>query len=179
MKTIRVLAIALIGLYISGCAAGATVPSLTYDGDQKTYASALKNNIHVADVMGGRETNPAWTSQISDQAFISALRNTLELQQLLNPNGRYQLDVFITNLKQPLVGLDMTATLTVEYSILDKENNTVVFNETISASHTATVGDAFVGTKRLQLATEGAGRNNIAAFLEELAIQSLRRSGTN
>ena len=70
---------------------------------------------------------------------------------------------------QPLLGLDMTVTTHVRYTLKDTQSGSVVLDKMLVASYTATVGDAFVGAKRLRLANEGSARKNIGLFLEELS----------
>ena len=61
----------------------------------------------------------------------------------------------------------MTVIVTVHYTIVD-ERNKIVFDQTIVTPCTATVGDAFVGVKRVRIASEGAIRSNIGALIEKL-----------
>ncbi len=69
----------------------------------------------------------------------------------------------------PLFGFDMTVTTRIRYTLVDTHTNQVLLEEVIAAPHTATTGDAFVGTTRLRLANEGSAKKNIQNFLNRLA----------
>ena len=69
---------------------------------------------------------------------------------------------------QPLIGFDMTVTSHIAYSLVRNATQEAVLQETIVAPYTATVGDAFLGVKRLQLANEGSVRENVRQFLDKL-----------
>jgi hypothetical protein len=56
------------------------------------------------------------------------------------------------------------------------ENNSIVFDETIIAPHTATFSDSAIAIKRLRLANEGAGNKNIEAFLEKLSALNIDKN---
>jgi hypothetical protein len=45
----------------------------------------------------------------------------------------------------------------------------MLFDETIIAPYTATIGDAFVAIKRLRLANEGSGRKNVEGLMNKLS----------
>ncbi|QHS10273.1 hypothetical protein [Sinimarinibacterium sp. NLF-5-8] len=120
-------------------------------------------------VEGGKQTNPLWVSQVSNEAFAQALQ--LSLQQagyLSGAHNQYALRATLMALDKPLIGLNMTSTAQVSYVLRDAASDQVIFNEQIVASHTATVGDAFVAAKRVRLANEGAIRANIEKFIRRL-----------
>ncbi len=169
MKLIKFGFIALLTVYITGCATGAKMENMVYNGEGRSYPEALKENVEVAGVLGGEKTNPAWTSKISDIAFEGALKESLKAQGLLSDNGKYQLAVNMVKVAQPLVGLNMKVTTHIKYTLTDKATNAVVFDEVIEAPHVTKVGEALVATKRLRLANEGSGMKNIEAFLAKLS----------
>lgn len=70
------------------------------------FDESLKKQIGIALVEGGELTNPAWTSQISNEDFFIAIKNSLASHGLLSSGGRYQLKVSITKMDQPVFGLD-------------------------------------------------------------------------
>lgn len=147
MRNARILAVLAALLYLTGCASGAKMGNMVYDGQVKPYDAALQNNVDVTNVSGGEETNPAWTSEIDNNAFAGALKQTLQKQGLLAGSGRYQLEALLLEVDQPVFGLDFEVTTHVKYILTDRENNgAVVLNETIIAPYTATIGDAFAAT---------------------------------
>jgi len=110
------------------------------------------------------------TSEIDNNAFAGALKQTLQKQGLLAGSGRYQLEALLLEVDQPVFGLDFEVTTHVKYILTDRENNgAVVLNETIIAPYTATIGDAFAAIKRLRLANEGSGKANIQGLVEKLS----------
>jgi hypothetical protein len=158
-----------ISIFLVGCASSAKMENMVYQGNSNIYPEELKESIEVSSVTGGEKTNAAWTSEIDNDAFSSALRDSLAAQDLLSDNGRYQLEVKMLEVDQPLFGFDMTVTTHVKYTITDTVNNVVIFDQAIDAPYTATMGDAFAGVKRLRLANEGSGKKNIESLLEELS----------
>lgn len=176
MKLMKVVLILTAVLYITGCASGAKMENMTYQGEQKSYSEDIKNNVGLSDVSGGEKTNPVWTSEISDEAFSGALKNSLQAQGLLSDDGIYNLKVKLIKVEQPIFGLDFEVKTHVQYILTNSKDNSVVFNETIVAPHTATVGDAFAAVKRLRLANEGSGMKNIEQFLAKLSELKIIKS---
>ena len=132
---------------------------------------ALKTNIALRDVTGGKETNPAWVSNVSSSEFELALEESLRSVGMLSANrqgGRYQLVAHLEKLDQPLMGFDMTVTASVSYSLVERSSGKTVWQKSLLSPYTATVSDAFVGSQRLRLANEGTIRQNIAQLIAEL-----------
>lgn len=170
MKLIKLLVVLVLSTYLFGCASGAKQENIAYKPIQKaTYAPELGKNVALNSVSGGRETNPMWTSEISNQAFLGALRNSLTSQDLYSDKGRYNLQVEMVGVDKPLVGFDMTVTTRVRYRLVDTDSDQIVFEELVVAPYTATVGDAFAAVTRLRLANEGSAKKNIENFLRRLA----------
>ncbi|WP_028864032.1 hypothetical protein [Psychromonas aquimarina] len=169
MKVIKsTLAIATC-LYLAGCASGAQLQNMVYQGEQKVYPAEVQNNLALSSVSGGEETNPVWTSEISDEAFSGAIKQSLLKQGLFSDDGKYSLAVKMVEIDQPSFGFDMTVTTKVQYTLTETLSGVVVLDEAVVAPHTATVGDAFSGVERLRLANEGSGKKNIELLLEKLA----------
>lgn len=157
-------------LYLAGCASGAKMENMVYDGPEKQYSTGLENSMAVPSVTGGEKTNPAWTSEIDNDAFAGALKESLLKEGLLSGKGRYQLEVIMLEVDQPIFGLDFKVTTHIKYILTDLKNDqAVLMNKTVVASHTATIGDAFAAIKRLRLANEGSGKENIAGLLDALS----------
>lgn len=163
-------------LSLSGCATGATVAGMTVSPAElaKPVNQAAQRAVAVGDVGGGSETNAMWTSQVGDQEFRAALVESLRLAGLLAEGpAPYTLKAMLVSLQQPMFGLDMTVTATVQYAVTDAKTGAVVWQEAVATPHTATMGDAFAGTTRLRLANEGAMRKNIAVVVEKLGAKAL------
>lgn len=63
--------------------------------------------------------------------------------------------------------MNFNVTTRIEY-ILYFENN-IKYQTIVTANGTATMNDAFVGTKRLRIANENSAKENIKNFIEELS----------
>jgi hypothetical protein len=179
MRQLMQVASFILITMLFGCASGAKMESMVYNGLEKTYDEALKTEVAVETVFGGKNTNPLWASKISNDAFNGAVKMSLTNQGLYSETGRYQLNVILLNVRQPLFGFDLTVTMHARYILSDtqgkQDQRVVIFDENVVSSHTATLGDSFVGAKRLRLANEGSGMNNIEKFLallSELQITS-------
>ena len=170
MKTIKLISIMWVSVLLFGCASGALKENMVYKGDQKSYDQNLNDSVEVGSISGGEKTNPAWTSEISNEAFSGAVKISLAEQGLLSKDGKYQLSVKLIKVEQPMFGFDMTVTTHVQYVLTDTRNSTILLDEIVVSPHTATVGDAFAGIKRLRLANEGSGKKNIEGLLDKLAI---------
>lgn len=162
----------------SACAQGATARAMTITtADLKGPASPdVAGAIAVGAVSGGRETNPAGKPGIADAAFREALQESLKLAGLLceRPDAPLSVTATIVNLDQPVFGLNLTVTSIVRYAVRTR-SGAVVIDEEIKAEHTATFNEAFSGTTRIKLASEGSARNNIAALVGRL--NTIRRGG--
>ena len=132
-------------------------------GKNAKFANALA----VRNVIGGKKTNPLWVSNISSEAFKASLTKALQTSGYQSAAGPFQVDAKLIEVKQPLIGIDMTVTTVVEYTVIDG-TGTSVFKKTIRAPYTAKFSDSLLGVERLRLANEGAGRENIRLFIEAL-----------
>lgn len=161
---------AVLALY--GCATPAGIDQMTvYTSSMQARDSALKNSVAVKEVTGGRETNPMAASQVSSDAFQRALENSLKnagLGNTLLSSSRFHLTADIVRVDQPFIGLDMTVSATVRYSLIDTASRKEVYAKVIPSSYTAKFSDAFAGTERLRLANEGAAKTNIQTLIDEL-----------
>ena len=128
-------------------------------------------------VAGGHNTNPLWTSQVSNDDFKQALETSLTqygvFSRVIQDSGaNYRLDVSLIRLKQPMVGFDMTVTAEVSWKLTDARSGRVLWQQTTTSPYTAKVGDEFLGVRRLQLANEGAIRQSIKTGIEHIAALS-------
>ena len=108
MKSILII---LSVAVLSGCATPAAVEQMAVSLPITQTNAALKNSVGVAEVTGGRETNPLWTSQVSSEGFKRALEQSLEnagMYSKIVAGSKYQLVADLTRLDQPMLGFDMT-----------------------------------------------------------------------
>ncbi len=157
--------------FLSGCAQGARTSAMVAPLDTARLVqpgSPLSETVRVASVSGGTETSALLTSQISTEAFRSALEQSLKLNTMLGgDNAPLAVDAIMQAVDQPLLGVSMTVTTTVAYKVTNTAGQTV-FSETITTPYTAAFGDALLGAERLRLANEGSAKANIAQFIEKL-----------
>jgi len=163
----------IVGL--AGCASPARVDSMVAHRSNavanQPVATDLVNNIRVASVLGGENTNPLWTSQISSNDFKQALEKSLDNAGLLNAlrtGGDYELSVTLVGVDQPLIGINMTVKSTVHYRLVRISSRETLMDEEIARSYTAKFGDHLLGVERLRLANEGSARVNISTLIEKL-----------
>ena len=173
---VKNLIILFMSIYLAGCASGAKLEYMAYQGSKNDYPIELKNNVEVSSVVGGIKTNSLAKSEISNGAFLGALKKSLLSQGLFSEKGKYQLAAKIMRVDQPLVGgFNMEVTTHVVYILTDSSNSKIIFKEKIISSYTASATDAFIGANRLRLANEGSGKNNIELFLKKISSLNIRK----
>jgi hypothetical protein len=121
--------------------------------------------VTTVNVSGGHETNPLWAAQVSDADFKTALEASLTAAGYMGSEGRpLVITATMVDLKQPLAGFDMSVTSQVQYRVT--RDGQVIFAETVAATGTATMGEAFAGVERVRLANEKSIQENIKEFLK-------------
>lgn len=172
-KRILALIAVAIPLFLTGCAAPARIDQMVSVAapQQRVAQTPLRANVAVREVSGGKETNPMWVSNVGNSEFEQALEGSLRDAGLLSAGkqaGKYTLIAHLENVEQPMMGLAMTVTATVSYSLVERATGKEVINRRITLPYTAAFSSAFAGTERLRLANEGAVRVNIGKMIEEL-----------
>jgi hypothetical protein len=159
---------------ISGCATGSKPDAMVVQVVGPVHKS--DGDVSVA-VSGGKETSKAGASQISNDAFGQALRDSIDKAGLFNKvstdSARYRLTSFIGKVDQPMFGLSFTVKMEVSYTLKDTQSGNTVWTKDVNSEYTAKVGDAFAGVERLRLANEGAARENIRQAITDMAGLSL------
>ncbi|MGB6976179.1 MAG: hypothetical protein WBE18_01790 [Gammaproteobacteria bacterium] len=168
----KYLLLILMSLMLCGCATGASVDQMIPHGipTLKPKNVSLANNITVNQTLGGHETNPLWTSQISNANFKAALIQSLQQANLYHQfNGSgYALNATFVRLQQPFLGVSLTVRCTVNYVLENLKTNKVIYSRRIATSYTATFSDSPLATTRLRMANEGAARENIKELITDL-----------
>lgn len=159
-------------LSLNACAGGAR-PDMMAVTPPADYTISKSNKFYdaiaIADVAGGKETNPMLMSKVDNTAFQGALEQSLDAHGLLDTNGNatYILDTELLALEQPMIGFSFTVDSVVDYKLMKASNNSVVFEETIKGSGKATMGDSALGVERLRIANEYSIKNNIHKFIND------------
>ena len=174
VMSVLVLVSLSVFLLTSGCAAQASrmVPLDFEVVNKHPYTVSISESI------GGRETNPLWTSQVSNSAFTEALSNALAqsgiFQAVIKGGGAdYILDVTILEYDQPWIGIDIDIRMKTKWELADAKTLVPVWSETFETTYRAKLSDAFIAAERLQKANEGSVRTNIKEGIRRLSILSL------
>ena len=159
---------------LSGCATASKADAMVAKPVAVTHASSADVSVTVA---GGQDTSKMGASQISDDAFAQALRDSITQSGLFKAvaatGGRYKLSAFIGKVDQPTMGFSMTVKMEVSYTLVDTTSGKAVWSKNVASEHTAKASEAFAGVTRLRLANEGAARDNIEQALAEMSTLQL------
>ena len=172
LSSLLLLFLCTFAALLAGCAASPA----KYEGMiPTTFETAGKHSKTVSvSVQGGRESKLSTPTQISDEAFMQALVDSITKSQMFSnviqgKGADYLLTVTLFNMEQPVFGLTFTVKMEAGWTLQRADNGTVVWQESIKSEHTATFSDAFVALTRRRLAAEGAARDNIAKGLAKIS----------
>ncbi len=117
---------------------------------------------------------PFWTSEISDENFTFAVKESLINSQAFSElsskwEDDWGLEIEILNVDQPLVGIDFTVKTQVKYTLYKKGNK--VYETTVYETGKATPTDAIIAVARLRIANEKSAKANIAKFVEKISSE--------
>jgi hypothetical protein len=164
----------ILALVVSGCAFPATKEGMVVTNYLAPKQTGER--IFVKESTGGSTTLPFWTSQIPNDNFTEAVKESLLRSKAFsalstNWGDDWGLEIEIRNVDQPMFGFDFTVTTETKYtlSLTDKK----VYTTYIRESGTATAGDSFVGVARLRIANEKSAQANVKKFIAELSNQKL------
>lgn len=145
---------------ISSCS---TTPTNMYLSDVKNYSS-ISDSVNV-NVIGGKQ------GRLDASTYQSALVDVIVKSGLVASIGNSTLDlnVQILSLNEPMFGTDLTVTIRSLW-ILKSKGCSEVLREQITSEYTAKLTDNFVGVARLNIATEGAVRQNIMDGLDYISV---------
>jgi hypothetical protein len=170
MKNIQLslLHAGLLGCCLLGGCVG--VPTSRHMTGQSLPHAATIHDSAIVTVTGGEKGS----GLISNENFAAALVESLRRTGMFNSVGTsgtamFRLDTTIEDLSLPMAGFNMTVNLRVDWRLVRLSDNAIAWHDTISTTCTKTVGDAFAGAHRENLATEGAARKNIEQGINELA----------
>jgi len=155
---------------LAACANAQPDQMVSTGGTPLPDGSPLRAAISVGDVAGAAARATADVqSSVTTDAFSEALRETLTARGMLAAKqSLYVLSAEIIDLDQPhQQGLEMHVGSTVRYA-LSTSAARLVFVRTVHTDFTADWRRTLKPSERLQLATEGAMRENIRAFIEQL-----------
>lgn len=175
MTLLKVSMLAATLLSLGACASAANPALMSLSAPTATakpvsQGHAGYQSMSVQQVQGGNQTNPMWMSEVSNEDFQKALEVSLKAFNYLVVDGamdKYKVTASIVDVQKPMMGLDMSVTMKVRYSVISA-TGTAVFDDTIATTGTATMGEAFAGADRVRMAIEKSAKLNIEAFLGRL-----------
>lgn len=129
-------------------------------------------------VFGATEVSQRKPVQLTNDGLAQALAASLERsgifrRALRDSPGQYQLQAHVTDLQEEVMGINLTASMTVDYILASTVPKAVVWEKTINSSHTTGISDSVISITRLQMATEGAARKSIELAIHDLAALKL------
>lgn len=174
----RILAAGL-ALALAGCALPALPGRMTTRLSEQTLIhdhSELRQAVQVGVISGGAEDDPLGRSYIRNADFADAVRQSLAAHAMLGTAAPvFRLDAGILDVERPIGGLSLEVTTRVRYRLIRLSTGQVVFDRPIEASFTQPFDMTILGYERIQLATEGAFRENMRLFLLALVNQDQGR----
>jgi hypothetical protein len=166
MKRVIIL---LFAVYLSGCAFPASKEGMIVTD----YIAPKKigEKIFVKESTGGSITLPFWKSNIPNDNFSEAVKESLLNSkvfsaQSFNWGDDWGLEIEIIDVDQPILGFNLTVTTNIKYSLYLKGKK--VHETTIREPGTATFSESFIGIQRLRIANEFSAKANVKKFIAEL-----------
>lgn len=111
---------------------------------------------------------PAWKVALEDAIDRSAIFRDDATRKLT-------LNVKVTQLDTPSVGLDMRTTTTARYELIDRATRATLFISDVSTTGLVPAGYAFAGAERAWESMNRAVRDNIQQFLQQISGADLSK----
>ena len=133
-------------------------------------------SVHL-NVVGGGESETFFVSNIEFQKAVKASIAKSDLFSAVTEEQKsdYRLDIFLGDLKQTFIGMNMETIMEVVWNLSDVKTQKTIWQSIVTTSYTATTKDAFSGAERFKIATEKAARKNIEKGLERMSKAKLIR----
>ncbi len=169
------LAVLAVVVVLAGCASPANRDAMTAtsvaSSKKLPYSLSVKTG-------GGNETNPMWSSDISNDDLRAAIEKSITQTALFKEvvkgkSGDYELSVSIAKLTKPMFGAAFTVDIEAGWTLIKTSDKSVAMREVIKSTYTGGAFDSLVGTARLRMAVEGAARNNIKQGMNAIAALNL------
>ncbi len=160
-------------LCLNGCAAAARSTEMMATPDASSHVSAGDRHYHqifLRDVEGGHKTAALSRSNVSNVDLRAALDSSLRITGYGvgdSTAASVELIASLVRLDRPWLGFTSTVTSIIRYKAVSRETRKPVFEESIKATGSATVSDAFIAVARLRIANERSIRANIECFLSQ------------
>lgn len=132
----------------------------------------LRGQVSVAPVNGGAATGRWWGSKIANDAMQAALEDSLRATGMLAQRpaqARYQLQMKLSALEQPWVGLDIKVAATLDWRLVDQRSGETLYERRTRSLHTTEFTQAMLDqNERTRIANEAAVRKAINTVLREM-----------
>lgn len=166
------LTVVAASLALAGCASPSIDPSslVPLDANVQKIHNATVN----ISASGCHETNPNWLLLVTNENLRQALETSLVrygvfTRVIQNNDTDYRLDVTLLHLKQPWFGISLTVTAKMSWRLTNSRTGRVLWQQDTICPYKATFSDAVQATNRLEIANEGAIRENIKSGIQKIA----------
>lgn len=171
MKSRFVAPSIMIGvMLLTGCSSMAQIEKMVVSpGHLEKYQGNTKfeHGLIVKEVEGADSSS---YSLIGNKEFKEALIRSLDAAQLLshNPPGTYSLVAKFVYVRLRMLGGSDNTVTNVQYTVLENATNKEIYKKLIRGDYITTMRERFSWSTDLQLATEGAARENIKNLINDL-----------
>jgi hypothetical protein len=129
----------------------------------------------VTNVNEGGESSGLENASINGKDYRSALIEALANSKLftriaVDTVADYEIAPRILAQDQPDVGLDLSVNFFVHYVVTKSQTKEKMYEKTVKSHYTASLLSCCIAAVRLQKANEGAVRENIKLFLQDISI---------
>ena len=161
----------LLGLVCSGCPASIKSEAMIPLAPISVHKST--SDVGIA-VLGATDISAPKPVRISDEDFAQSLRESFEKSGLFRKSvtgaqAAYQLQAVFVQLDYALPGLEVQASMEVNYTLASTAQKKVLWERGVFTTHAVGYGESLIPMTRLQLATEGAARRNIEQAIQEIS----------
>ena len=137
MKLVKLILTFVVCTSVWGCAVVAQKENMIARSNEKSYSEEIQNNITLGEVFVAKYSKMTLVPMISTESFAVAVEESLKAQGLYSDDGKYRLKVNMFEVDWPLIGINHEVTTQTQYTLTSTEDETVIFDETITAIHTA------------------------------------------
>ncbi len=177
-KVATYVTFAFVSTILGGCAAAPKIANMIPSLESKSVVGRNKT-VAVEMTSGGRDPSIALTTAHIDNApFHAALVQTLKDAKLFTQvdpatKADYRLVPAIMSQERPAMGISMSVTLAVRYSLIDASNGERIWEKVIRSIGEAGLSDGFSTAGRVRKASEDAVRKNFSFLIRELSALEL------
>lgn len=174
-RIVKISLLLVLSAWLLGCASPAVKEAFVVQ--QVSMENRHPHSVSVITGGGGDREDSSY-SEITNQDLADAIKesigNTGLFSSVVQGDGAdYKLSVTLVNMSKPMFGVDFKIDMEMAWSLVNAKTGEVAMRESITSSHTATMGDAFVGVTRFRLAVEGATKDNISQGMKKISGLSL------